>query len=46
MPILNRLNGRKILIMGNHDSKNKDAYAFEHGFEYVTQQMEISIEHR
>ena len=46
MPILNRLNGRKILIMGNHDFKNKDYYAFEHGFEYVTQQIEISIEHR
>lgn len=46
MPILNRLNGRKILIMGNHDFKNKDSYAFEHGFEYVTQQMFINIEHR
>ena len=46
MPILNRLNGRKILIMGNHDFKNKDSYAFEHGFEYVTQQMTIKIEHR
>ena len=46
MPFLNKLNGKKILIIGNHDLKNKDAYAIEHGFEYVTQQLYINVEHR
>ena len=46
MPILNRLNGHKILIMGNHDFKNKDSIAFKKGFDYVCQQLYINIEHR
>ena len=46
MPFLNKLNGHKILIMGNHDFKNKDATAFKNGFYYVCQQLYINIEHR
>ena len=46
MPILNQLNGRKILILGNHDLKNKDATALTKGFDYVCQQLYINIEHR
>ncbi len=46
MPILNQLNGRKILILGNHDLKNKDSNALKNGFEYVCQQLYINVEHR
>ena len=46
MQFLNKLNGHKILIMGNHDFKNKDATALAKGFDYVCQQLYINVEHR
>lgn len=46
-PILERLNGKIILIKGNHDIKNiKSQSQFDELFEYSTMQMLIEVEKR